>query len=349
MDISKIDKNFEVKTSIDKEGIKFYDVDEAPFKIYGVFRENGKYRRIPENVAKSVSEEVYVLHTNTSGGRVKFLTNSKYIAIKAEMDGISRSPHSRLTGNAGFDLYVDTVYWYTFKPPYDVVDGFESIFDYWQTNEMREITINFPLYSNVSKLYIGLDEDAVLKETTSKYINEKPVVYYGSSITQGGCASHPGNSYQNIVSRKFNCDYVNLGFSGSAKAEDEIIDYVKNLDMSVFVYDYDHNAPSVEHLKNTHEKMFKAVRENHPDIPIVIMSRPKYTYSGTDEDRLEIIKTTYENAVKDGDENVYLITGKELMALCKDDGTVEGCHPNDWGFASMAAALSDVIEKNNIL
>ena len=81
-----------------------------------------------------------------------------------------------------------------------------------------------------------------------EYRIKKPVVYYGSSITQGGCASKPGSSYESILSRRFDCDYINLGFSGTAKGEDEIVDYIKGLEMSVFVMDYDHNAPTTEHL-----------------------------------------------------------------------------------------------------
>ena len=119
----------------------------------------------------------------------------------------------------------------------------------------REITINFPLYSSVADLYIGLDETAVLKKSLG-YKHKKPIVFYGSSITQGGCASRPGNAYESIISRALQTDYINLGFSGNAKAEDEIAQYIKDLDMSVFIYDYDHNAPNLKHLEDTHQRMF---------------------------------------------------------------------------------------------
>jgi len=340
--IAGIDKNFEVKTNIDKKDIVFYDVDEKPFKVYGVFRENGKYRRMPENVAMSVSEGVYRLHTNTAGGRVRFRTNSSYVAISAEMDGLGKMPHFAFTGSIGFDMYADNTYVKTFVPPCDAQTGFESVLELG-SNEPREITINFPLYSNIKKLYIGLAENS-LPEEPSPYKISKPVVYYGSSITQGGCASRPGMSYQSIISRRFNCDYVNLGFSGNARAEDEIIEYISRLDMSVFVYDYDHNAPSVRHLADTHEKMFLSVREKHPELPVIVMSRPKFNLSGEEIERLNIIETTYKNALATGDKNVYFINGRKLTALCRDEGTVDNCHPTDFGFASMAAALGDVME-----
>lgn len=346
-DFSKIDKNFVVETKIDKEGIKFYNCMEKPFEVYGVFYEDGYFRRMPEAVAKTVSAGVNALHTNTAGGRVRFKTNSPYVAISVIEDENHKWDHFAMTGYAGLDLYSDNEYVRTFRPPTDMIDCYESILDL-PTEGMHDIIINMPLYSNVRELYIGLDENAVV-EAPSAYVNDKPVVYYGSSITQGGCASRPGRSYQAIISRRFNCDYVNLGFSGSAKGEAEMIEYIKNINMSVFVYDYDFNAPSVEHLENTHEKLFKAIREVHPEIPVIIMTAPKFIRDEKFEARLKVIKKTYDNAIASGDKNVYFISGKELMVLCGNEGTVDGTHPTDYGFASMAKVLGDLMEKYNLV
>ena len=345
-DIAEIDTNFIVGTKIEKEDIKFFNVDEAPFKIYGIFKENGKYRRIPEDVAQKVSSGVHLLHTNTAGGRVRFVTDSQYIAINAKMDGLGKMPHFALTGSIGFDMYVDGYYAKTFVPPFDIKGGYESIFEF-ENQEIREITINFPLYSGVNELYIGLQKDSLLTES-KPYKNDKPVVYYGSSITQGGCASRPGMSYQAIVSRAFDYDYINLGFSGNAKGELPMADYINSLDFSIFVYDYDHNAPTVEHLEKTHEKMFKAIRKKNPLLPVIMMSRPKHFLTDDERIRRSIIETTYRNAVLSGDKNVYFIDGEALTELCKDSGTVDNCHPTDFGFASMAKALTDVIGRYNL-
>ncbi len=341
--IDDIDANLKIETSLNRENIKFYNVLEYPFKIYGVFMENGKFRRIPEKIAASVSEGVHYLHAKTSGGRIRFKTDSCFVAINVSMDNIGRMPHCSLTGSAGFDLYADNNYVRTFIPPYDIKEGYEGIIEF-DSDALREITINFPLYSEVKEVYIGLNENSAIHEAMP-YKNENPVVYYGSSITQGSCASRPGRCYQNIISRRFNLDYINLGFSGNAKAEDEIISYIKNLDMSLFVYDYDHNAPGVEYLKNTHEKMFKEIRNEKPDIPVIMLSRPKYNLTKEEEQRRQIIEETYNNAVLNGDKNVYFIDGKMLTQLCENEGTVDDCHPTDLGFASMAKALGDVMEK----
>ncbi len=341
-DISQIDRNFEVKTNIAKQDLRFYSALDAPFEICGVFYENGKFRRMPEQVARSVSEGVYVLHTHTAGGRVRFRTDSPYVAIHAKMSGVGKMPHFALCGSAGFDMYIGDRYVASYIPPFDISDGFEGVIDLGHGG-MREITINFPLYSNVDALYIGLAEGAWIQAPVP-YAIQKPIVYYGSSITQGGCASRPGTSYQSFVERQINADYINLGFSGNARAEQEMVDYIKSLSMSVFVYDYDHNAPSIEHLRNTHEKMFLAIREQHPELPVVMMSRPKLYPSEEEMERLAIIRTTYENALARGDRNVYFIDGRDLMATAGNEGTVDTCHPTDLGFFSMAKALVPVLE-----
>jgi lysophospholipase L1-like esterase len=152
-------------------------------------------------------------------------------------------------------------------------------------------------------------------------------------------------SYESIVSRRLNADHINLGFAGYARGEDEIAEYISNLEMSCFVYDYDHNANTVEDLKNTHEKMFKRIRSKNPDVPIIMMPRPKFCLTEGDVLRLNVIKETYNNAIENGDKNVYLIEGEKLMQMAGNDGTVDNTHPTDLGFASMAKAVGDLLEK----
>lgn len=345
MDLQKIDKHFKVNTEINKEDLVFYSALDLPFHIYGLIYENGKYRRLPEAVAKSVSEGVYSLHAHASGGRVRFRTNSNYIAISAQMENIGKMDHFALTGSAGFDLYTATdgtdKYFGTFRPPFKIADGYESVLDF-EDNTMREITINFPLYSDVVALYIGLQESAIVEEPTP-YAYDKPIVYYGHSITQGGCASRPGNSYPNILSRRFNIDFVNLGFSGNACGEQQIADYIANLDMKILVMDYDHNAPTPL-LQNTHEKMFRTIRASHPSLPIVMMTTTTMPrFSDDRSKRRGIVYKTYQNAKNNGDQNVYFWDGAKEFAPYEEFGTVEGCHPNDYGFAGIAQSLGDLL------
>ena len=341
--IYEIDKNFKIETNINKDDIRFYNVLCAPFSIHGVYYDNGKFRRMPEDVARTVSVGVHALHANTAGGRVRFKTNSPYVAISTRMPAIERMSHFALTGSAGFDLYVDNVYTHTYRPTFDVVDGYESIRE-GLGDGMKEITVNMPLYSDVSELYIGLKEGSEILAPTP-YKVEKPVVYYGSSVTQGGCASRAGTSYQGFVSRALDVDFINLGFSGGAHGEKAIYDYIKSLDMSVFVMDYDYNCVTVEELEKTHETMFTAIREAQPKLPIILLTAPRAVLSQHYKDRLEIIRRTYQNALDKGDRNVYLIEGTKLMEMCGPEGTVDDCHPTDFGFYSMAQPIIGMLRR----
>lgn len=344
-DITKIDRNFEIKTELNLDNVRFYDARDPQFSLYGVFYENGRYRRMPQKVAETVNPGVVDLHKHTAGGRLKFTTNSEYVAIHAVLPGINVSPHFSLSGKAGFDLYVGRkeTYYATFLPSVENNELFERVV-HFGSRRNREITIHFPLYNGVASLLIGLEQDARVEKFPG-YRQEKPIVFYGSSITQGGCASRPGNAYTTVAARSVGANHINLGFSGNARAEDEIAQYIAGLDMSVFVYDYDHNAPTLEHLQNTHQKMFRTIRQKHPTLPIVILSRPKYKPTAADLERMEVIRKTYTDALAEGDQNVYFIEGRKLMKYAKNEGTVDGCHPNDLGFSSMARVLTPLLKK----
>ena len=339
--LETIDPNFKVPATADRPGLRWKNALDAPFGIYGVYYDGDRFRRLPKDVAKRANPGVLALHANTAGGRLRFVTDSPYVAIHAEMANVCRMPHFAFTGSAGFDLYVGNAFYGSFMPPFEIDCGYESVLDL--PAGQKEITVHFPLYSDVKALYVGLMDGCALLPPRP-YRSIAPIVYYGSSITQGGCASRPGLAYQNILTRETNADHINLGFSGSAKGEDVMAEYIAGLGMSVFVYDYDHNAPTPEHLAATHEKLFKTVRAAHPALPVVMLSRPVFTLRGDEPERLAVIKRTFGNAKAAGDENVYLLEGPALMADCGPEGTVDACHPNDLGFRSMARALEPVLE-----
>ena len=123
-------------------------------------------------------------------------------------------------------------------------------------------------------------------------------------------------------------------------------DYIASLDMSAFVCDYDYNTPSAEHLEKTHEKLFMKVRMAHPDLPIILVTRPKPIYTkGEDLDCLEVIRKTYENALARGDKKVSFIDGRTMFALAGTEGTVDSVHPTDLGFYFMAKALEPTLKE----
>ena len=314
-----------------------------PFTVHGLLRDAQGYYRIPYALADATSEGVKQLYTHTAGGRLRFQTDADRIVIRAAMRDITRLSHFSFTGSAGFDLYADNVYRGTFVPPLDLETGYTSELPLGK-RAMREITIHFPLYSGVTKLEIGLPAGCTLAKA-DPYRIPTPVVYYGSSITQGGCASRPGNTYQSMLSRALSCDHLNLGFSGSAKGEPCMADYIAGLSMSAFVLDYDYNAPDPAHLEATHEAFFRTVRRKHPTLPVILLSRPQPNPTGEDLLRRDIVKRTWETAMKAGDRHVCFLDGTQMLHLCGGDcGTVDNCHPNDLGFYCMAKALEPVLK-----
>ncbi len=346
MRIEDIDKNLAVDSTVDKEGLSFYSFEDEPFRIYGDLRreDDGLLYRLPKEVAARTSGGVLGLASCNAGGRVRFRTDSKRVAIVAKYDSVCHMPHCALTGSAGLDLYVGDVYTKTFTPPISMPNKAYEAIAHLDGGKEVDITINLPLYSKLTHLYIGLDENASLSAPTP-YKHENPILYYGSSITQGGCASRPGSAYQARITRWLDWDHINLGFSGSAHAEEAIVNYIAEKEMSVFVCDYDHNAPSPEFLEKTHMPFYRKVREKRPDLPIVFMTRPN---SALDEGRLKrraIIKKTYDTAIAEGDTNVYFLDPTEHTPFLVDEGTVDHCHPTDLGFYFMAAALRPILEE----
>ena len=352
-DIAQLDKNF-LGEEITYDGMKFHHVFDEPFKLYGFYNpyEEKAFKRLPTEVAMKLNVNVQELYKNTSGGRIRFRTDSEKILLRSIISEITIADHMPKTGVTCFDLYIDGEYKKSFRhgsmgglkasdvEDPNVYDSNISLGD----RKMRDILINFPLYNDIDDVFIGLESDATI-EAPKEYTIQKPIVFYGSSITQGACASHPGNAYANQLSRRFDADFINLGFSSGGLAEIEMAEYIGNLDMSIFVYDYDHNAEEAEYLAETHERMFKIIRKMQPDLPIIMASAADSMF-GEIEARRNVIKTTYANAIAAGDKNVYFIDGRDIYkpvgrSLC----TVDHIHPNDLGFYMMANAFGDVIEK----
>ncbi len=349
-DIAKIDKNLEVKTSLEEKDICFYDVKKAPFDLYGLYKEDlSVFRRMPDEVAEKVSPGVRSLVLNTAGGRVRFKTDSDYIAIKCVMPMVRLMPHMPLTGSSGFDMFevIDGAYYYlkTFVPPKDMTDGYESI-AYLPGKKMRDIVINFPLYNRLNELYVGVREGSKV-DHGNKYKYEKPVLYYGSSITQGGCACKPSGAYQTIITQRLDCDHINLGFSGSAKGEEVMADYLAEIDASVFVLDYDFNTPSVEHLKETHLPIYQKYRAKHKDTPIIFVTGPIPEFKGISYiERRNVIMDTYRYAIANGDMNVSYVDGYAIFGgYERGYYTVDGNHPNDAGFLRMADVIGYEVQR----
>lgn len=363
MQITEIDKNFKQNAVVTENG-KTYSLPCAPFTLHGgLYEQTDGFVSIPQSIAKTISPAVEWGSKCTSGLRLTFSTDSKILTLEVE----NRLPifmnNMTVIGSSGFSLTEKTESGEKFVgmvvPPTDNVDSVQNsvvlLKNYSMTfklegGKMRDYILYFPLYSGVARLKITVEKNAEVGEFFGYKKDVLPVMYYGSSITQGASASRPNNMYQCMVAERFNVDYINHGFSGNALAEIEMANFLASEKCSVFVCDYDYNAPDAEYLKNTHERLFKIFREKNKNTPVIFLTKPdKHESGGKDAERdarAEIVKTTYENAKNGGDKNVYFIDSRTIFPSdALEHVTADGVHPNDLGMYYMAKAVIAVLEK----
>lgn len=338
---AEIDTNFSTPKTVQREGLTYYNAEN--FDVYGLKYIDGVYRRMRYGDALAISEKVALISSESAGGRVRFATDSPYVAIFVKYRSVAKVANYSHTATMGFDLYSTERYEGCFVPDINTLDALESVLDIEEPHRFKAYTLNFPVCSEISELYIGVKSGSRIEKAPA-YAIKKPVVFYGSSVTQGACASRPGNTYANMISRALDCDYLNLGFWGNAKGEKAMADYVANLEMSAFVYDYDYNTDNAAHLQATHERMFRIIRERNPELPIVILSAPRYYLNEEMKKRRSIIEQTFQNAVKAGDKKVCFISGQEMLEEVKDTALADNIHPGDTGFACMARHIGNALK-----
>ena len=353
MDIAKIDPNLAVNT-IKKTDLVWHPALDKPFSVHGVFfdKELGQYIRMPASVAESVSPSVAVLSRMTTGGRVRFITDSPYLALFCRAPKMDAMPHMPLSGSHGFSVYCNGKYAGKVTPsvsevvsPHEEGILFGGSVDFTSVG-FSEIEIYMPLYAGVCDLNIGVKEGStVLPAREYKY--KKPIVLYGSSITQGACVSRPGNDYAMRLSRLFDAEVLNLGFSGSGNAEPEMLNYLKGIDATAFIFDYNYYSCRPERILPPHFEVYKTLRDANPNAAILMIDKPAYMFEGDDYfKRSEMIRSTYERAVSLGDELVDMMDAKELFGEEEADAClVDVSHPNDLGFYRMASAVYEKLKK----
>lgn len=328
--------------------MKTYSLFDKPLVVSGIpfFERDRRLVRLPDELIDSLPHLNH-LGRRCPGARLSFKTDSATFTVKVTLKtlfvDLGMSVYSCQSAQVMLGERENARHLGVVNPPDYNTKVFEKTFT--KPAQLEQITVYFPRNEIVEMIEVTVDDNATVTAPTP-YKYKKPVVFYGSSITEGGCSCNSTNAYNAILSRWLDFDYYNMGFSANAKGELEIADYINTLDMGAFVYDYDHNSPTVEHLASTHKPFFDRIREVHPDIPILMMTRPAEKYSDEMKARREIVKATYNAAVESGDKNVYFIDGETFYGesdrnLCSCDD----CHPNDLGFFRMASVIRPTLQK----
>lgn len=349
----KLDPYMALKKA-DANGIVWFDPREDPFGLVGFewIKEDSVYRRLPVHPDWEIRDAVDQLANHTAGGQARFRTDSKRILLKVELREKSGMYHMPATGQSGFDLYVQNEgiqrYLKTTRFPHDTIRYQVEIFNV-DERQLRAFTLNFPLYNGVNSVQIGFEEGSDLKAPLP-FSRSGKFVIYGTSITQGGCVARPGMVYSNILSRKLDVQFVNLGFSGNGRGEPELAQLINQIPGTSFIIlDYEANASKT--IVNTLGPFVTILREKHPDTPILIMSKIRYadaTAGGSAYESLmdnrDFQKNLVDNRRTAGDKNIYFLDGSKVLGGDYDECTVDGVHPTDLGSYRIANALLSSIE-----
>jgi len=327
--------------------MKIYKYSDAPIEVHGLpfFHENGILERVPAEVREKVPSLKF-LGRRCPGARLCFRTAAKKFKVRMTLETLSPDIGMSLFACQSANVLIgdrsEAMFGGLVTPPDYQTKMAEK--EFYKSGEAEDITIFFPRNEVIADFEIEIDdEDELLPPTPYRY---PAMLYYGSSITEGGCCCRVTNAYNAIISNHLNADYYNYGFSGSAKGELAMADLINRIPMSIFVYDYDHNAPSAEHLEKTHEAFFLRIREKNPELPVIILTKPDFDYDSSADRRRTVIRKTYENAVARGDRNVWFIDGESYFGNTdRHFCTCDRCHPNDLGFYRMAEVVEPLVKK----
>ena len=303
------------------------------------------YDRLPISYKKVVREPVWDLSKSSAGLSVRFHSNSSSVSLKWEVLNDFSMNHMADTGIKGIDLYFNNSglwqYVGTGRPSGKINE--QLIIDNMNL-EMREYKLYLPLYDGIESLEIGIDPNSLIKKPLKS--NSKPIVFYGTSITQGGCASRPGMVHTNIISRKLNIDCINFGFSGNGRMETSIGILIADIDASLFVIECMANVNKDMVSKNT-APLVKIIRKKHPNTPIIFIENIIFESGYLDNTiKNELnnknieLKYQYNKMLKEGIVNLFYIDNTDAIGA-DHEGTVDGVHLTDLGFLRYADFLID--------
>jgi len=343
------------KTINNESNVSYYGRDH--FLIEGTAvadsLKESPYDRLPVSYKDKVRQPVWDLSKSSAGITVRFHSNSTSINLKWTVLNDFDMPHMASTGIKGVDLYTKYNNKWRYvttagaivglkkhqnkSKPLDSISEFELIKN--MTPEFREYKLFLPLYDGVTKLEVGIDPTASIEKASPSSV--KPIVFYGTSITQGGCASRPGMAHTSIISRRLDVECINYGFSGNGRMETPIVELISEISASFYVIECLQNMDS-DQVKQGVRPLVETIRKKHPLTPIVLVENMMYKMAFLDQtlhDELIqenlTLKNEFDKILKSGDQNIFYVKDN----LLDNEGTVDGVHLTDLGFLRYADYL----------
>jgi len=321
----------------------FYDA--LPWMEGSGFAESPAYGRLPRNMQETVRPPVWRLSMNSAGLAAHFRSNSREIHVRWELLNDFHMVHMAGTGIRGVGLYVrEGKEWHHLATGKPYQKSNSTLLARNPGGEMREYMLYCPLYDGLTELALGLEKEALISPVPRE---KKPLVFYGTSITQGGCVSRPGMAYPAIVGRSLDREAVNLGFSGNGRMDPEVMQAIASVDAACYVIDCLPNM-SLDMLRERGEKEIRRLLEGRRGVPVLLIPNfmpENYRYDA--EKRREILAENAEleavyRRLNREYHHLYYLPAKKLRHVA-DEGTVDGIHLTDLGQLRLAEVLAKKI------
>lgn len=327
--------------------------DAAPFPLLGKATQatHMRYARLPDSLEQTSRPKLWKLSRHSAGMSLRFRTNSTKIAVRWEVLQNYGMAHMTSIGIKGVDLYCleKNAEWRFVNAGWPTGKKNEATIISNMSAEDREFMLYLPLYDGVCSLSIGIDSLSFLEQPAVDLpVRRKPVLFYGTSILQGGCASRPGMAHTNIISRRLNRECINLGFSGNAFLDLEVAEVIAQVDASAIILDFAPNA-SVDQMKERMEAFYKVIRDKQPLTPVIFVEDPIFTHTLYDsriaeevKSKNQVLNMLFNELKQKNEQNIILVSSKDMLGT-DGEATVDGIHFTDLGMMRYADLLTPVI------
>lgn len=336
--------------------IRWTDLRELTVEGQGWTDTAAPYDRLPARAEGLVREPVWSLSRHSAGICLRFHTDAAEIHARWELTSARLAMnHMAATGVSGLDLYVRDAEgrwrWLAVGRPAEQTNSVRLVAGVpARKGGAREYLLYLPLYNGVRSAAIGVPESAVLTAGEPRPAGRsKPIVFYGTSITQGGCASRTGMVHTALLGRWFDRPVINLGFSGNGRMEKEVAELMAEIDAALFVIDCLPNIQA-EQVRQRTRPLVEALRDRRPETPILLVEDRRYTDSfllpakqQRNQTSQAALKTVYQELTASGVQHLHYLAGDHLLGE-DGEGTVDSSHPTDLGFWRQAVAFHTAME-----
>lgn len=310
------------------------------------------YDRFPARAEGVVRSSVWNLSRDSAGMAVYFTSDATTIAAQWTLRKEALAmPHMPATGVSGLDLYVKANgkwQWLGNGRPVKATE--EKVLVSGLSPGRREFLLYLPLYNGVREVKVGIPNGSKLETSPVRSPKMKPVVFYGTSILQGGCASRPGMAYPSILGRRLDWPTINLGFSGNAHSEPEVAALLAELDPAVYVLDPLANM-TAEMVAQRMEEFVLTLRRVHPGTPIILVENATYPdekFLATKHARIveanARLREVFERLAQTGQNKLFYLPAEKFLGT-DGEATVDGTHPTDVGFLRIADAMEPMLRR----